>query len=98
MNYSVGDEILCNIEVFHNGDKKISIREPQKNSVIEVMTFPIVSVDETTQTYKVIVPNDVSGWIISKFHIQFQHVSDKFMGKRFYDIAESLVLDKVKKK
>ena len=98
MSYAVNDEILCNVEVCPNGTKRILIREPDPLSGIEMMTFTVVAVDEPMGTYKVVIPEDVSGWIISRFHIKFQHVDEKFLGKKFYDITESLILDKVKKR
>lgn len=98
MKYSVGDQIICNVEIFKNGTKKLSVLAPKKDSEIETYYFTIVAVDENLELYKIIIPDDLVGWIISKFHIEHQHVDKEYYGKKFYDISESLTLGKAKKK
>jgi hypothetical protein len=98
MKYKIDDLVSVNVETDKNKKKRLSIREPQPDSKIEVMNFPIVAIDSFMQTYKIIIEQDMSGWNISRFHVKYQGIDDKFLGKRFYDIPETLVLGTDKKK
>jgi len=62
------------------------------------MNFPIAAIDAFMETYKVIIEQDMPGWDISKFHTKYQEVDEKYLGKRFYDITEALILGAIKKK
>lgn len=98
MKYKVGDMISCNVEIFKNKKRKISVVEPKKDSEIEVMYFQIISIDEVAQSYKILIEPDMSGWDINKFHVKHQRVDDKLIGSKFYDVAESLIVEEKKKK
>ena len=95
MKYKIGDMVRCAVEIFSNGKRKLSIVEPKKDSQIEIMSFPIVYVDNTMQLYKIIIEPDMTGWEISQFHINHYDIDPKFIGKKFYDITESLVVTKI---
>jgi hypothetical protein len=96
MKYSVGDWVICNVEIFKDGKKKLSILAPGKDSQIETQFFPIVAIDRNLELYKIIIADELVGWMIGKFHIEYQHVDKKFYGRKFYDIPESLILGKEK--
>lgn len=93
MKYHIGDIVSCNVEVFKDKKRKLSIIAPQEDSKIEIMSFPIVAIDEHMQTYKIIIEPDMPGWNISKFHVNHLNVNEKFLGNKFYDISESLILN-----
>lgn len=97
MKYSVHDFILASVEITKDGRKRFLIGKLKEGSTVEVMDFEIVAIDESSQTYKLIT-EDIDGWIISKFHLKHQDVDEKYLGRRFYDLSESLVLGKTKKK
>ncbi len=96
MKYKVGDLVSVNVEVDKNKKRRLSIREPQPDSKIEIMNFPIVATDPSMETYKIIIEQDMPGWDISRFHTKYQEVDEKYLGKRFYDITEALILGAVK--
>lgn len=98
MKYQIGDIVSCNVEIFKNNKRKLSMTPLQKDSTIEVINFPIIAVDEFLKNYKIIIEPDMSGWIISKFHTKYQNIDEKFLGKKFYDIPESIIINSVKNK
>lgn len=93
MKYSVGDVIDCDVEILENGKKKICTPETSDEAKIELMSFEIVYVDEIMKTYKIIIDDNMSGWIIGKFAVKYEEVDEKFLGKKFYDLPESWVID-----
>lgn len=96
MKYNVGDVVTCNTETPVNKQKRIVVKIPSVDSVLGSGHFQIVSKDETNQTYKVIIENDMLGWDISMFHIQHEKVPVAFNGKKFYDVPEIFILGKYK--
>ncbi len=99
MQYKVGDWVMCKVEIFADKKKKLCLfSSPQKDSTIELMSFPIVAIDKNAETYKIVIESDMSGWDISQFHIKCQNVDKKYLGKKFYDISEISVLCPSKKK
>ena len=100
MKYQVGDHIICKTEILPDGKRKRISILPTSNKVIEE-PFEIIGIDSTLETYKMLIADNMIGWDVSKFHIQFQHVDKVFLGKKFYDITESLIIGlqtKAKKK
>lgn len=93
MKYHVGDIVSVNVEILKDKNKKISIVQPREDSEIEIMNFPIVAVDKVFQLYKIMIDQDIYGWYISKFHIKHQDIDAKLIGRKFYDITESLILN-----
>lgn len=98
MKYKVGDWVICDVETFSNNKRKLLLTTPKKDSTIEQLSFPIVAVDKSMETYKLVIDYDMTGWEISQFHIKYQNVDKKYLGKRFYDITEALVIDSGKKR
>lgn len=97
MSYAIGDTVICKVEVLQNGKKKMSIIEPAVSSKTEEMNFLIIGIDHSIDLYKIAIPEEMPGWVVSKFHVEFHHVNKQHIGKKFYDIPESLILGKVKK-
>lgn len=95
MKYKVGDKVVVKVEVPKKGWKRILIKEPRLNSEIISKTFPIATISEYLQTYTIIIDDDMLGWIIDGFHIVHCGVDRKFLGKKFYDIVDDLILKKV---
>ncbi len=92
MNYSIGEFIFCNIEILNEGKSKISF-SPNKDSKIEKAEFLIVGVDEVAQTYKIILEDNMIGWNIGAWHVKHLDIDEKFLGKKFSDISESMILE-----
>jgi|SRR6185436_13178598 len=97
MKYHINDVVKVNVESIKDKQKRISIK-PQKNSVLEEMNFTIIDVNERLQSYRILIHQDMVGWIISKFHTKHYNVSPELIGRKFYDIPESLILGLVSPK
>ena len=97
MNFKVGDRVICSVETQKNGLKRLLIKDPAKTSKVSQKEFLIVYFDERTQFYTLILDDDITGWIISKWHVKYLNISDKYIGKRFYDVPETVFEEKGKK-
>ena len=93
MKYKVGDTVSVAIEILDGKKKLLGLRNLAQGSVLEIKDYPIVSINEFQGTYKLIIDDDVQGWIISKFHVQYEHVDNKYLGKKFYDVVELYITD-----
>jgi hypothetical protein len=94
MKYKVGDQVVVEVEVQKNGTKRIVNREALPDSKIIEKIFPIAAFDETDQSYKIIVDEDIVGWTVSQFHIKHMKVNEKYLNKKFYDLAEQFIVRK----
>lgn len=92
MKYRIGDLVRIVVETRKNGRRYIVLDIPAPNSKLITAAFQIVAKNELTQTYKIIIDDDMIGWIISQFHIDHENIPKVFNGKRFYDIPESIIL------
>lgn len=96
MKYQVGDMVECEVEIMKNKCRRLLIKSPERGSELTTMYFPVVAIDETLESCKIIIEEDMPGWYITRFHIEFEDVDPSFMGAKFYDISESLILSKKK--
>lgn len=94
MKYKINDYILVKVEYQHLGNKRILIKDPLLNSKLIEQEFPIVYIDEVLQNYTIHIDDDIIGWIFDKWHVIHWKISDKLIGKKFYDINESILLNK----
>ncbi len=93
MKYKIGDLITIVTEIRQNGNKYVVTDAPRTNSKLATECFQIVAKNETMQTYKIILADDMIGWQISQFHIEYEGVAKAFFGKRFYDISENHIVE-----
>lgn len=93
MKYKIGSTLICNVEVFIDGQKKVCINKSKKDSEILQKSFLVIGIDHMMKTYKIIIDDDMVGWIINSFHIKHQHIDEKFINKKFTDITESFILE-----
>lgn len=96
MNYKVGDTVPVTVELLDGRKRLLVARSPSKNSQLSVQQFQIVSIDTVMETYKIILDDDIVGWTITEFHIEYQKVPKVFKGKKFYDISEIHILPQKK--
>lgn len=96
LKYKVGDIVSLSVEIFDGRKRLLGSRVAKEGAIVEEKLFPIVAIDETQKTYKIIIDDDMLGWVISGFHINYQDVPKVFLGKRFYDIVESYIGEKDK--
>jgi len=94
MKYKVGDQVVVKIEIPKEGCKRILIREPKPDSKIVEKTYPIAIKHEMEQSYTIIIDDDIVGWYISKFHVKYNNVDEKYLNKKFYDVTEEFIVRK----
>lgn len=92
MKYHVGDLVKVVVETRKNNRRYIVIDMPVSDSKLITAVFQVVAKIELTQSYKIIVDDDITGWTISQFHIDHEGIPKAFNGKRFYDIPESAII------
>jgi hypothetical protein len=93
MRYKVGEVVQVAVEILNGSKRLLGLRDPAEGSTLEIKDYPIVAINESQGTYKLILDDDVLGWVISKFHVRFEHVDEKYLGKNFYDVSESYITD-----
>ena len=93
MRYKVGEVVQVAVEILNGSKRLLGLRDPAEGSVLEIRDCPIVAINESQGTYKLILDDDVLGWVISKFHVRYEHVDEKYLGKNFYDVSESYITD-----
>lgn len=94
MPYKIGDSVKCQIETI-NGRNRIvgQVREeelPIQEFLIIHRFLPYQGCDY--YTYSIMIPDDFSGWYISKFHTINCNVREEFLGKKFFDITEASIV------
>lgn len=94
MKYKIGDQVVVQIEIPKEGAKRILVRDPKPDSKIVEKVCPIVMKNEIEQSYSIITDDDIIGWVINSFHIKYNHVNEKYLNKKFYDVTEAFILRK----
>lgn len=92
MKYKIGDLIIVVTETRINGRRYIVTDKPAPKSKLLMGSFQIVAKNEVTQTYKIIIDDDMVGWQISQFHVDYENVAKAFNGKKFYDVVENCIV------
>lgn len=94
MKYRVGDEITCYIETRKNNSNYILMRELLEDEIPEKRSFQVVALDKILETYMIILPADIVGWTVSRFHTVHMNVPKAFLGRKFWDVFERYVVSK----
>jgi hypothetical protein len=94
MKYKVGDQVVVKVEYQVSGKKRIVTRTPLSDSTIVEKTYTIVMKDDIEQAYSIVIDDDIIGWNINVFHIKYNHVDEKYLHKRFFDVTEAFILRK----
>lgn len=92
MKYKIGDRITCNTETPPGGQKRILMREPSPDSILGSGSYQVVAKNELMNTYKIIIDDDMVGWQVSTFHVEYERVPAAFKGRKFYDVHASFVI------
>jgi hypothetical protein len=91
MLYKVGDKVICPVEIQKSGVKRISIREPLADSKVSKKDFQIIYIDPVIQAYTIVIDDDMTGWALDKWHVKYWNISEKLIGKRFFDVTETII-------
>ena len=94
MKYKVGDQVLVRVANQKSGYVKVVICEPLKDSKITEKAFTIVYVNPRDETYMINIDDNMLGWYISEWHVKFYYVDKKYLGTKFVDITESMIIKK----
>lgn len=55
----------------------------------EVKNFTVIRTPlENDPYYMIVVEDDMTGWIVTDFHIIHMEVDKKYRGKKFFDVSE----------
>lgn len=87
----IGDFVSCWVK---SNPKSISLIKTEIQNKFEIISLRPIYYESEYNLYMILLPDDFLGWQINKFHIQHQGVDEKFLGKKFYEIADgSLVFE-----
>lgn len=95
--YRVGDKVVCLMETRANGYKYLLAHNPNPTLPLEDCTTQVVAIDTTCEeqtVYTVLVPDEASGWVVSKFHVAHLNIAAVFIGKKFWEIPEPFIIRK----
>lgn len=93
MKYKIGDMVWVQTEIRKNGKKYVLTRFPEDENKLEKAKFQIIGVDPMMESYRLVIDDEMIGWEISNFHIEYENVPKGFKGKKFWDITESYILE-----
>jgi len=103
MKYNIGDFITCQVETRKNGKKSIFYRVLNKDETpnlsqekFEVIGIQYYHDDPNYPTYKLVIPDDYIGWKVGKFHMEYQEINEKWLGKKFYEITNEFIINEEK--
>lgn len=81
--------VQCNVETRADGKKYVLTKDPISKKLSSYW-FQIVSTHNGL--YKIILPDDYAGWVIGKFHIEYEGVAAGFIGKKFWDVTDQFIV------
>jgi len=92
MAYKVGNKVDCLIQI-KDGRKKLFFDDIPTDKKIEKISCEIISInpvgkDCEEKLYMVLIPNDVSGWMITQWRVDNQKVDKKYLNKKFHEVNE----------
>ena len=70
MKYKVGDVVVCKTAILPSGLKRILIQEPQEDWKVGNGSFQIAAIHSLTESYSLIIEDDMLGWVVGEFQIQ----------------------------
>lgn len=69
------------IPLKQGGNKKWIVRDGSEPD--EIVEMDVIGYDHSYDEYLVNIPDDVTGFTISQFHVVYYEVQEKLLGKRF---------------
>ena len=96
MNHKINQNVLVKVEVQKSGRKSVLTKEPRKSSTVIEQLFKIVLINETCQLYSIVIDDDMLGCYLDTFHVAHCNLDKKYLGKKFVEINDSLILKVVK--
>lgn len=90
MKYKIGDQVTVQVEVQKSGAKKILTWPAKKDSKIINKSFIIIA--KYDSSYSVAIDDDMLGWTINNFHIDHHKVNKKYLGQKFSDINDEMIV------
>ncbi len=99
--YKIGDVVQCRIETRPSGIKYIYYFDRESKFPLEEKEVQIIGTQPlysgaTDNHYIILVPDDVTGFMISYFHINNWGIAKTFLNKKFWEIEEKFLLKKIK--
>lgn len=94
MKYKVGDILCCLVEEVPGRARKILMGPPTEGSIVTESCFQVIAKDEIMGTYMLLIDSNMTGWIISVFHIVHLKVPAVLRGKKFWDLHEQFITKK----
>lgn len=63
----------------------------------QLCSFEIVAVTkwhvDLPNYYIIVIDDDIIGWTISKYHVEYNEVNQKHIGSKFYEICEEFIVN-----
>lgn len=94
MKYRVGDIIKCYVYTRPSGMKAVLSNGSIKNTKTETDLFQVIYIDKTSETYTILVPNNMLGWIISVWHELYMGIPKAFLSCKFWEVTENYIIGK----
>lgn len=96
--YKVKEQVMCRVETRANNTKAIFSRylTADENPKLEDRQFEVIAVKKFCpgseyHMYTIVIDDDMVGWEIGEFHIQYQKINSKFKGRKFWDLTEEFM-------
>lgn len=91
---------MCAVETRKSGYKHVLNHDPDPSLELTEVPGQIAAIiydfEGAPPSYRIIIPDDMAGWIISTWHVLHQKVAAAFVGKKFSDVSEDFIIRKVK--
>lgn len=94
MKYKVGDFVSLKIEVKNNSKSRILLPTDLVTSEVIEKYFAIISINYIDKYYMLLIDDDMIGWTINDWHIKYNDIDYKFLGKKFYEVNEQMIIRK----
>ena len=94
MKYKVGDVVKCYVDTRKSGVKSIVSKGEIDKSTMEIDLFQVIYVDKEANSYSILLPNSILGWVVSDWHIMYQDIAKAFKGQNFWEITEGYIFGK----
>lgn len=100
--YKVGDLVTCEVETRKNGKRYVLAfdKKVDKKNIVE-MDFQVILVNNVAgseyNTYMIVIPEDIIGWTVNRFHVETAGIAKAFLGKKFWELTEQFIIKKVEK-
>lgn len=93
MKYKVGDLIRCHVYKRPSGIKAV-LSSGSIKGIKDEDIFQVIYIDKTTESYGIVVPNNMLGWTISTWHYLYLNVPKAFLNCKFWEVTEKYIIGK----